>query len=104
MEHVIENRELIPNKLAWFAGAVACLFVFFYVLTIIGGSWTLWVDCSQVAISMRISLFHDSFLEVRLKHGSHSTKEKMDAQKDHLDIRHNHLRFPFDLRALDGWW
>jgi len=104
MEHVIENRGMIPTKLVWISGAAACFLVFFYVLAIIGGSWTLWVECSQVTILMEISVFDESFLEVRLKDGSYHTKEKVDAQKDWLDIRRDDLRFPFDLWALDCWW
>jgi uncharacterized membrane protein len=104
MEHVIEKREMIPTRLALISGVVACFLVFFYVLVIISGSWTLWVECSQVTISMEISVFNESFLEVRLKDGSYHTKEKVDAQKDWLDIRSDDLRLPFGLWALDGWW
>lgn len=104
MEQIIENKEMISTRLVLFSCAAALLIAFFYALMIISGSWMLRVETSQVTISMEISVFGDSFLEVRLKDGSHHTKEKMDAQKDRLDIRRDDFRLPFDLWAVDGWW
>ena len=102
MERDIESRGMIPTKLVWITGAAALLFIFFCTLAMIGGSWTLRVECSQVTISMEINAFDDSFFELRIKDGSHHTKEEMDAQKDRLDIRHDDLRTPFSLWAFDG--
>jgi hypothetical protein len=104
MEQIIENKEMISTRLVLISCAAALLVAFFYTLMIISGSWTLRVESNQVTISIKISVFDDSFLEVRLKDGSHHTKEKMDAQKDRLDIRRDDLRLPFNLWAVDGWW
>ena len=102
MERDVKNTRMIPTELVWISGAAVLLLVFFCTLVMIAGSWTLRVECNEVTISMEISAFHDSFLELRIENGSHHTKEEMDAQKDRLDIRHDDLRPPSSLWALDG--
>ena len=102
MERDVENKRIIRTELVWISGAAVLLLVFFCTLAMIAGSWTLRVECNQVTISMEINAFDDSFLELRIKNGSHHTKEEMDAQKDRLDIRYDDLRPPSGLWALDG--
>jgi hypothetical protein len=102
MEPEVENRRMIRTDFVWISGAVAVLLVFFCTLAMIAGSWTLQVEYNQVTISMEINAFDDSFLELRIKNGSHHTKEEMDAQEDRLDIRYDGLRPSIGLWALDG--
>ena len=102
MEHAKENSQMIPTWLVWVFGAAAWFCILLYALTMISASWTFRVECSQVTISMEINVFEGSFLEVRIKDGSHHTKEKVDTQKDRLGIRHDDLRLPFGLWASDG--
>lgn len=102
MKRDIRNTGMIPVELAWICGIAALLLIFFCTLAMIGGSWTLRLECNQVTISLEIDVFDDSFLELRIKNGSHHTKEEMDAQKDRLDIRYDDLRPPCGLWTLDG--
>jgi hypothetical protein len=102
MEHARRNNETIPTRAVWIYGAAACFCVFFYALAMICASWTFWLDCSQVTISMEINVFEGSFFEVRVKDGSRHTKEKVDTQKDRLGVRHDDLHLPFGLWAFDG--
>ncbi len=85
MEHRIEKEESVPNTVAWLSAAALLLLVLVYGFMTIGGSWTLWIESSQVMVSMQVEVFGDSFLELRLNGGSNNTKEKMDSQKDRLD-------------------
>lgn len=86
MEHRIKKEESVPKTVAWLSAVAVLLLVLAYGFTMLGGGWTLWIESSQVTLSMQVEVLGDSFLELRLNGGSHNTKEKMDSQKDCLDV------------------
>lgn len=86
MDRITENRELIPTGVVWMCGVAALLLVLAGALLIAGGTWTLWIESDSVSVSMEITVFGDSFFELRLNSGSHHTKEEMDSQKDWVGV------------------
>ncbi len=86
MDHRIKKEESVPKIVAWLSAAAVLLLVLVYGFMTIGGSWILWIESSEVTVSMQVEVFGDSFLELRLNGGSDHTKEKMDSQKDWVDV------------------
>ena len=63
---------------------VLALLVLAYSVFALAGSWTLWIEWSNVSIRMEIRILDPNLFELRLHSGSDHSKEKMDSQENGL--------------------